>query len=183
MGDAVYVVAHAHNCSALGGFPEQGTTEQQRALAFRLAPVPGKVNASGDFVPGQPAPELLHWFPHLDVGTYTGQEPGRLEPGRQRPVRRGRRRVPARERRRPAGPGPLRGARHRAQRGRPAGLQHAHPDADRDRRRRGAGRVHRGLRPRQHPADLRPDARRELRVGHRGRPAPPRTPTSGPARR
>ena len=74
MADTVYVVAHAHKCSALGGFPEQGTTTQQRSLAFRLAPVPGKVNASGDFMPGQPAPELLHWYPSLEFGTYTGQD-------------------------------------------------------------------------------------------------------------
>ena len=74
IGDVIYWVSHAHNCTSIGDFPETGGGAQQRGAAYRLAPVPGKTNSS--IFPGQPAPELLHWFPTLAAGS---------SPGRPRP--------------------------------------------------------------------------------------------------
>ena len=139
LGDVVYFVSHAHNCTSIGGFPETGGGNQQRGAAYRLAPVPGKVN-SGIF-PGQPAPELLHWFPTLAAGSYTGQTQAAWSvTGNAQYVALG-------------GEFPTIN-NSVAQQGLvryairtiapnddgPQGLQHPHPDADRDRRRRGARR-------------------------------------------
>ena len=77
-------------------FPELSTTIQQRSMAFRLAPVPGKVNGSSGFVAGQPAPELLHWFPNLEFGTFTGQDQAAWSLAGNSPVHLARGRVPAR---------------------------------------------------------------------------------------
>ena len=70
----LYTVAHNHNCTPVGGWPEQGGLAR-RAFAFRLDPVPGKTNGPGAYgtFQGQPAPELLHWYPDMATGSYTGQ--------------------------------------------------------------------------------------------------------------
>ena len=131
----LYAVSHNHNCTPLGGWREQGGLAR-RAFAFRLDPVPGKVNGPGGYgsFQGQPAPELLHWYPDLTTGHLHRAEPGRLEPRRQRHLHRLGRRVPDRERRRPAGPGPLRGAGQRTQHRRPPRLRHADPEPEPRRR-------------------------------------------------
>jgi PKD repeat protein len=69
----VYIVGHAHDCSQIGAFPQTNPWTYQRAIAFTADPgTHGETNLSGNFT-GRPAPEMLHWLPTLDVGTYTGQ--------------------------------------------------------------------------------------------------------------
>lgn len=78
VGNVVYSVSHAHDCSSLGAFPELSgkvTPRWRRALAETAYPTgtdkapPG----SNSNYSGQPVPSLLHWFPELSPGTYTGQ--------------------------------------------------------------------------------------------------------------
>ncbi|WP_067915434.1 LamG-like jellyroll fold domain-containing protein [Actinomadura rubrobrunea] len=72
---SVYSVSHAHDCSSLGAFPETNPTTWHRALAETSYPTgtdqapPG----SNSNYSGQPVPSLLHWFPTLAMGTFTGQ--------------------------------------------------------------------------------------------------------------
>jgi len=74
-GKSLYSVSHAHDCSSLGAFPETTPATWHRALA-ETTYATGKDQAS----PGsnsnyrkQPVPSLLHWFPTLSAGTFTGQ--------------------------------------------------------------------------------------------------------------
>ncbi|GAA3945138.1 hypothetical protein GCM10023085_29080 [Actinomadura viridis] len=74
-GQSVYSVSHAHDCSSLGAFPETDPTTWHRALAETSYPTgtdqapPG----AGSNYSGQPVPSLLHWFPTLAMGSFTGQ--------------------------------------------------------------------------------------------------------------
>ncbi|GAA2422051.1 hypothetical protein GCM10010191_37140 [Actinomadura vinacea] len=74
-GQSVYSVSHAHDCSSLGAFPETDPQTWHRALAETSYPTgtdkapPG----AGSNYSGQPVPSLLHWFPTLAMGTFTGQ--------------------------------------------------------------------------------------------------------------
>ena len=101
-----------------------------------------------------PAPSLLHWFPRFTVGTYTGQSQGPWHVAVGTQLCRLRRGVPQRQRQGPAGSGPLRPGRPRAQRGRSATERGQHgPD------RSGEHRLDPVVlaaeqRPGQHPADL-----------------------------
>ncbi|MEW1957297.1 PKD domain-containing protein [Kineococcus sp. NPDC059986] len=70
IGDVVYTVGHAHDCSAMGGWPATQPATFQRAVATTAAP--GANNSSGGFS-GKPAPTLLNWWPVLDIGSVTGQ--------------------------------------------------------------------------------------------------------------
>lgn len=76
---AVYGASHAHNCKNIGGFPETSPRTWKRALAFsieaRRTVSPNVYAGYADFG-GLPAPELFAWFPHLDPGTFTGQQQG-----------------------------------------------------------------------------------------------------------
>ena len=120
--------------ATIGGFPQTRTRGDQyhhRAIAFTKAAT-GHASATdttardANFV-GQPAPEPAQLVPDLTAGTLHRPGPGRLERRRQQPVRRLRRRVPDGQRRRPAGPGPLRRARDRAEQGRPGRSARARP--------------------------------------------------------
>ena len=78
VGDVVYSVGHAHECDSLSAFPQTSPVTYHRALAETLAPVgtdpaPPSVNST---YKGQPVPGLLHWFPSLNQGSYTGQNQG-----------------------------------------------------------------------------------------------------------
>ncbi|MEU8345383.1 PKD domain-containing protein [Actinomadura meyerae] len=72
---SVYSVSHAHDCASLGAFPEESPQRWQRALAETAYPTgtdqapPG----TGSHYSGQPVPSLLHWYPSLAMGTFTGQ--------------------------------------------------------------------------------------------------------------
>ncbi|MGW6175025.1 PKD domain-containing protein [Arthrobacter sp. NPDC055138] len=78
MGQIMYSVSHAHDCSSLGEFPEEDPQVWKRALAETTfatgtdqAP-PG----SNSTYSGQPVPTLLHWYPALNTGFFTGQYQG-----------------------------------------------------------------------------------------------------------
>jgi PKD repeat protein len=75
MGGALYTAGHPHDCSNIGGFPEENPRINKYATALSLAPagtVGPRTMANGNFV-GQPAPALLPWFPTLAMGTHTKQ--------------------------------------------------------------------------------------------------------------
>ena len=74
-GQSVYSVSHAHDCSSLGAFPETNPRSWHRALAETTYPtgtdlMPPGTNSNYS---GQPIPSLLHWYPTLSAGTFTGQ--------------------------------------------------------------------------------------------------------------
>jgi len=76
VGGAIYAVGHSHYCGNVGGFPQTNPWSFSRAIAFS-ADAKGVVkhNSEGNYYDfgGQPAPALLHWFPTLNPGTFTGQ--------------------------------------------------------------------------------------------------------------
>ncbi|WP_461170385.1 PKD domain-containing protein [Arthrobacter sp. Z1-15] len=78
MGEVLYSVSHAHDCSSLGEFPETTPQTWRRSLAETIyatgtdqAP-PG----SNSKYSGQPVPTLLHWYPSINTGFFTGQYQG-----------------------------------------------------------------------------------------------------------
>lgn len=72
IGGVLYNVSHAHNCSSIGANPEVSPRAAQRAAAHSTTAAPsGAVNQGGAFN-GRPAPEVLHWLPTLQAGTFTG---------------------------------------------------------------------------------------------------------------
>lgn len=75
---AVYAASHQHYCGNIGGFPQTNPWTFSRATAFSK-------NATGTVTAdphgyynyaGNPRPDLLNWFPELNVGTVTGQNQG-----------------------------------------------------------------------------------------------------------
>ncbi|WP_285706002.1 LamG-like jellyroll fold domain-containing protein [Microtetraspora sp. NBRC 16547] len=77
-GQVLYSVGHAHDCSSLGAFPEASPSRWQRALAETIYPTgtdhaPPGANSNYS---GQPIPSLLHWFPTVNAGSYTGMSQG-----------------------------------------------------------------------------------------------------------
>lgn len=75
-GPALYSVGHAHDCTWIGSFPDTSPRVRwQYALAQTVAPTrtnTGPDNYGWNYN-GQPASALLHWFPQLSMGSYTGQ--------------------------------------------------------------------------------------------------------------
>jgi PKD repeat protein len=72
VGDVLYSVGHPHDCGTIGGLPQTQPWTFQRAMAHTTgAAASGAVNVGGNFN-GRPAPEVLHWTPHLDAGTVSG---------------------------------------------------------------------------------------------------------------
>ena len=82
MGQVLYTVAHKHNCSIIGCFPDTSPRSRwQKAVAGRTYPIGTITNKDAygwDFT-GMPYTGLLHWYPDLEFGTYTrsGRRPGR----------------------------------------------------------------------------------------------------------
>ncbi len=79
--NVTYVVSHAHYCANLpgGGFPDGTTDTWHRALAYtdyRTGTIAHNASHTNvhytDFF-GQPGASLLHWYPKLIAGTFTGQ--------------------------------------------------------------------------------------------------------------
>ncbi|MDQ1631404.1 MAG: hypothetical protein QOC80_1376 [Frankiaceae bacterium] len=79
-GGAVYVVGHSHSCDTVpGGFKQTDPWTFQRGLAFTS-------NARGTLTAtpytnyknwaGTAAPQMLHWYPEISAGTFTGQNQG-----------------------------------------------------------------------------------------------------------
>ncbi len=77
VGNVLYTVSHAHDCSSIGGHPQENPTwTYQRAQAMTTYADPsGGVNTSRWFT-GRPVSQLLHWLPTVAAGTYTGQSQG-----------------------------------------------------------------------------------------------------------
>ena len=79
VGQVVYTVAHSHDCASINGFPQTSPTWTfYRSMALTKYAVgndqtPPGVNSSYS---NQPIPALLHWFPTINTGTYTGQSQG-----------------------------------------------------------------------------------------------------------
>lgn len=78
VGQVLYTVSHAHNCSMIGDFPQTNqdwSINMRHALAFTTFPTgtnkgPDEYGWNYSDVPDA---TLLHWFPELKIGTYTGQ--------------------------------------------------------------------------------------------------------------
>jgi trimeric autotransporter adhesin len=66
----LYYVGHVHDCSSIGGNVQTDPWTFQ--YAYGQTVTPSGVNQGGTFN-GYPKPELLHWLPTLQTGTYTGQ--------------------------------------------------------------------------------------------------------------
>ncbi|NEK85474.1 PKD domain-containing protein [Blastococcus saxobsidens] len=74
-GGVLYVASHSHDCSQIGGFPEQNPRTHRFGVAFTLGAtgtVGTKTLTNANFR-GQPAPSLLPWFPTMTPGDYTKQ--------------------------------------------------------------------------------------------------------------
>jgi hypothetical protein len=74
-GKVLYSVSHAHDCSSLGAFPETKPQTWHRALAETTVAT-GRDKAppgTNSNYSNQPIPSLLHWYPTLAMGSYTGQ--------------------------------------------------------------------------------------------------------------
>lgn len=78
MGQVVYSTPHAHDCSSVNGFPEESPTIWKRALAETTyaTGIDTTAPSNNSLVSSQPIPTLLHWYPSLNTGTYTGQYQG-----------------------------------------------------------------------------------------------------------
>ena len=76
LGQVLYSVSHAHDCSWIRSFPDTNPRVRwQRALAQTIAPTTtniGPDNYGWNFN-GLPASSVLQWFPKLSAGSYTGQ--------------------------------------------------------------------------------------------------------------
>lgn len=75
MGDVVYQASHKHYCGNSGGFPQtepwtfwHSTAWSKETRGTNTADIYGYPDW-----PGSPRPDLLPWFPHTDIGTYTGK--------------------------------------------------------------------------------------------------------------
>ena len=77
LSGVVYVVTHQHDCSNIGGFPEQTPTRVERRGTAFTSTAKGDVQPNsllpGTFssFPGYKAPALVNWFPQFDNPTCT----------------------------------------------------------------------------------------------------------------
>ena len=72
-GNVLYNVSHSHNCSSVGGHPQEEPWTFQRAQAETIYPDPTGAKIVGGKLNGLPRAQQLHWLPTLAQGTYTGQ--------------------------------------------------------------------------------------------------------------
>ena len=76
VGQVMYTVGHVHDCTPIGSFPDtEPRVRWQHALAFTIGSTGTNTgpDSYGWNFDGQPASSLLHWFPSVTAGTYTGQ--------------------------------------------------------------------------------------------------------------
>jgi len=74
LGQAVYSVAHAHDCSAIDEFPDTSPRSRwQKAMASPTHPtgMTTRKDAYGWDYRGLPYAGLVHWYPDLEFGKYT----------------------------------------------------------------------------------------------------------------
>lgn len=79
VGPVMYSVGHAHDCTWIRSFPDTNPrVRHQRALAQTIAPTTTNIGPDnyGWNYNGLPASAVLHWFPQLTAGSYTGQSQG-----------------------------------------------------------------------------------------------------------
>lgn len=77
-GKVFYSVGHAHDCRSIKAFPETKPRTNHRALAettYATGRDTTKKGAHSNYSK-QPVPSLLHWFPTLNAGKFTGQNQG-----------------------------------------------------------------------------------------------------------
>jgi hypothetical protein len=73
IGAVLYSVGHAHDCSVIGSFPDSSTVAH-RTLAETIAATSSNgVDSRGWNYVGVPASTVLHFFPTLINGSFTGQ--------------------------------------------------------------------------------------------------------------
>ncbi|MEV5575710.1 LamG-like jellyroll fold domain-containing protein [Spirillospora sp. NPDC052269] len=74
-GKTIYSVSHAHDCTSTGDFRETNPVTWHRTLAETADPtgVDHSAPGSNSNYSRQPVPSLMHWFPTLTAGTFTGQ--------------------------------------------------------------------------------------------------------------
>jgi hypothetical protein len=75
IGQALYSVGHVHDCSAVRLFPETSPRTWHHALAWTTYPTGTNIgpDSYGWNYNGIAASSLLHWYPTLGIGSYTGQ--------------------------------------------------------------------------------------------------------------
>ena len=79
VGQVLYSVGHAHDCRWIRSFPDTSPRVRwQRALAQTIAPKTTNIGPDnyGWNYNGLPASAVLHWFPDMPSGSYTGQYQG-----------------------------------------------------------------------------------------------------------
>jgi hypothetical protein len=77
MGGALYSAGHAHDCSAIGGFPNTTPMTNERAIAESTTPSGGTNTGPDSYgwnYNGIPDANLLDWYPTFVAGTFTGQD-------------------------------------------------------------------------------------------------------------
>lgn len=77
-GKVFYSVGHAHDCRSIKAFPETKPRTNHRALAettYATGRDSTPKGANSNYSK-QPVPSLLHWFPTLNAGKFTGQNQG-----------------------------------------------------------------------------------------------------------
>jgi len=77
-GDVIYTASHQHYCANVGGTPQNDEWQYYRANAMTSAAThtAGREHLGYTNYEGTPAPTILHWYPDLDTGLYTGQNQG-----------------------------------------------------------------------------------------------------------
>ncbi|MBE7189469.1 LamG-like jellyroll fold domain-containing protein, partial [Jatrophihabitans endophyticus] len=78
VGQVLYSVGHAHDCSAIGGFPDTNPRTWHRAIAettYATGTDTGPDSYGWNYN-GQPDATQLDWYPTVSAGTYTGQSQG-----------------------------------------------------------------------------------------------------------
>lgn len=76
--NVVYTTSHAHYCGNIGGFPQTNPWGFHRGLAFTKT-VGGTITKDPlgyTNWQGTPRPNLLHWFPDINAGSFTGLNQG-----------------------------------------------------------------------------------------------------------
>jgi hypothetical protein len=77
-GKVFYSVGHAHDCRSIKAFPETDPQTWHRALAettYATGRDSTKPGANSNYSK-QRVPTLLHWFPTINAGSFTGQNQG-----------------------------------------------------------------------------------------------------------
>ena len=75
VGQVLYAVSHAHDCSAIGDFPDTNPRILHHATAFTTYPTGTDTGPDtyGWNYSGLPDSTLLPWYPSLAIGSVTGQ--------------------------------------------------------------------------------------------------------------